>query len=175
VALEPDRRATACGQAMIDLTRYLVRLILVRLAMVLLGVVALGLTFDLLQSGPALVASEPGTLGPIRYSLLRLPILASDLLPVAALLGGILAAGDLLRRGELVAIWNLGMSGLQLSRRLIPAGLLLAVIQYVFDDVARPLAVEELRAGRPARSRPASPGCPQVARSGCGAATISCA
>lgn len=127
------------------LGRYVSRMFLVRLAVVLFSVGGFGLLFDLLENGDN-VARVGGHAWPIlTYSLLRLPIIVSEMVPLAALVAGILTVGDLLRHRELVIMWNGGVSPLGLIMRLLPVGLLLVVVKFAVDDWVVPRASAALR------------------------------
>ncbi len=128
------------------LARYVSRMFLVRLAVVLFSVGGFGLLFDLLENGDNVARAANVHNWPIlTYSLLRLPIIVSEMVPLAALVAGILTVGDLLRHRELVIMWNGGVSPLGLIVRLLPVGLLLVVAKFGVDDWVVPRASAELR------------------------------
>ncbi|MDW8371227.1 MAG: LptF/LptG family permease [Geminicoccaceae bacterium] len=129
------------------LTRYLNRLYLVRFAVVLLAVAGFALLFDLLDVGAKVVRRSGGSSWAlVSYALIRLPTLLTELLPMVALLAGLLTAADLLRFRELVAMWSAGLSRLGLAVRLWPAALLIVAGKLVLDDVAVPATIPTLRA-----------------------------
>lgn len=128
------------------LARYVSRMFLIRLAVVLFSVGGFGLLFDLLENGDSVARAPAGHAWPIlTYSLLRLPIILSEMVPLAALVAGILTVGDLLRHRELVIMWNGGVSPLGLIVRLLPVGLMLVAVKFAVDDWAVPRASAELR------------------------------
>lgn len=128
------------------LTRYLNRMFLVRFAVVLFGVIGFAAVIDLIEVGPELVRLEEGGLAAgLRYFGLRLPIMLSELMPLAALIAGLLTVADLLRHRELVVIWSAGVRPLATLRMLLPVGLLLVGAKFAIDDVALPRATTELR------------------------------
>lgn len=128
------------------LARYVSRMFLIRLAVVLFSVGGFGLLFDLLENGNSVTRGAAGLAWPIlTYSLLRLPIIVSEMVPLSALVAGILTVGDLLRHRELVIMWNGGVSPLGLILRLLPVGLLLVVGKFAVDDWIVPRASAELR------------------------------
>jgi lipopolysaccharide export system permease protein len=129
------------------LGRYVSRMFLVRLAVVLFAVGGFGILFDLLENGESVVRGTDARLGPlVHYGLLRLPVITSEMLPLSALVAGILTVGDLLRHRELVIMWNGGISPSGLIVRLMPVGLLLVGAKLALDDVVIPRATSELRA-----------------------------
>jgi len=129
------------------LSRYLVRLYLVRLAVVLLAVTGFALVFDLLDMGPRVVRRAGGsTWALLAYVPIRLPTLVTELLPMVALVAGLLTASDLLRWRELVAMWGAGVSRLALVGRLWPVALVVLGGKLLLDDLAVPATVPALRA-----------------------------
>ncbi|MEK0084664.1 LptF/LptG family permease [Benzoatithermus flavus] len=128
------------------LTRYLNRLFLVRFAVVLFGIVGFAAVIDLIDVGAELVKMEGGGLSAgLRYFGLRLPIMLSELMPIAALIAGLLTVADLLRHRELVVIWSSGIRPLAILRMLLPVGLVLVGAKFAIDDFALPRATMELR------------------------------
>lgn len=117
------------------LTRYIGRRVALNVAIILVIIVTLSLTFELMEEGDN-IASRTGELIPAisRYIALRLPEVAAELLPFAALIGAVIAIGLLLRHSEMVAIWNSGVSALGLMRAVLPVGLVLVAIQIGLDD-----------------------------------------
>jgi lipopolysaccharide export system permease protein len=128
------------------LGRYLSRMFLIRLAVVLFSVAGFGLLFDLLENADSVLRAAAGRQWPVlTYSLLRLPIIISEMITLSALVAGILTVGDLLRHRELVVMWNGGVSPLGVIVRLLPVGLLLVGLKFVIDDFLVPHTSGELR------------------------------
>lgn len=128
------------------LTRYLNRMFLVRFAVVLFGIIGFATVVDLLDVAEDLVRAPEGpVLAGLRYIGLRLPIMLSELMPIGALIAGLLAVADLLRHRELVVIWGSGVRPLTVLRLLLPAGLALVAVKFAVDDMALPRAANELR------------------------------
>ena len=132
---------------MSTLTRYLTRLLLVRFLVILFGMAAFLLGLDLTVNADRVMADAAGdqfvALG--RYTLLRLPIVVSDLIKIAALLAGLLTLSFLIRNSELTAIWNSGVSQFGLVRRMIPLAVLLGAAQFIVDDLLVPGNVAKLQ------------------------------
>ena len=151
------------------LALYLNRMFLVRFLVVLFGIIGFATVIDLIDVGPELVRAPEGAFAAgVRYFGLRLPIMLSELMPLAALLAGLLAVADLLRHRELIVVWSIGVRPLSILRMLLPAGLALVAVKFAVDDFALPQATSELRLWgigdyrhRPtdARGRAASTGC----------------
>jgi lipopolysaccharide export system permease protein len=144
------------------LARYLTRRVITFGFLVLGGLVVLALTFELMEeSGKILRSSANDPFALARFSVLRLPDLISRMMPIAALLGTLIAFSLLLRHGELVAVWNGGVSTARLMRFLLPATLAVVVVQLVLTDRFVPPTLSALAAwgvGDIQRQRPLSSG-----------------
>lgn len=140
---------------MTTFTRYLNRQLLARLAVVLFAVAGFALLFDLLEvAGRIVRKADHPILALLRYGVIRLPSLLTDLFPMIALVAALLTVVDLLRHRELVILWSAGVSRMGAMLRLWPLGLLLVAGKLAIDDVAVPLTVPELRALRVGDFRP---------------------
>lgn len=129
------------------LARYISRMFLIRLAVVLFSVAGFALLFDLLENADGVLRAAGGRSWPLlTYSLLRLPVILSEMVTLSALVAGILTVGDLLRHRELVVMWNGGVSPLGMIYRLLPVGLLLVGLKFAVDDMLVPYTSGELRA-----------------------------
>lgn len=124
---------------------YLTRLLLGRFVVLLLGMTAFLLGLDLMVNANSVLDKSDDVSALGRYALLRTPTIVSDLIKIASLLAGLLTFASLIRHGELTAIWNAGVSQFGLFRRLLPVALLLGGLQFVVDDQAVPVSIEELR------------------------------
>ena len=128
------------------LARYLNRMFLVRFFVVLFGIIGFATVIDLIDVGPELASAAEGAFAAgLRYFGLRLPIMLSELMPIAALLAGLLAVADLLRHRELIVVWSIGVRPVSILRMLLPAGLALVAVKFAVDEVALPKATSELR------------------------------
>jgi lipopolysaccharide export system permease protein len=164
------------------LGRYLNRMLLLRFLVVCFAVIGFAAVVDLLDVGDDLVGAPEGAArAGLRYLGLRVPMMMSELMPLAALIAAILAVGDLLRHRELVVVWGAGLSNVRVMRLLLPMALLLAGAKLLLDDRAVPFGAAALRtwgigdfkhdaaaAVAGAATIPAPP-------TGCGWATTSCA
>lgn len=128
------------------LARYLSRMFLVRFVVVLFAVIGFAAVLDLLDVADELVQGPGGgTAAALRYLTLRLPFLLSELMPIAALVTGLLTVGDLLRHRELVVLWGSGVRPVTILLLLLPTGLGLAGVKFLIDDLALPRAAAALR------------------------------
>ncbi|MBK8209407.1 MAG: LptF/LptG family permease [Rhodospirillales bacterium] len=88
------------------LGRYLTARFGAYLAFMLGALTALALTLDLMEEADRVLESDPGSISAlIWYSVLRLPDILAQMLPIATLLGIVVMLGRLLRHSELVAMW----------------------------------------------------------------------
>ena len=96
---------------------------LVRFLVVLFGVIGFATVIDLIDVGAELVRRPRGRSPPAcAISALRLPIMLSELMPIAALIAGLLAVGDLLRHRELIVVWSSGVRPITILWMLLPGG-----------------------------------------------------
>jgi len=120
------------------LSRYIVRAVL--------GHTLLVLAVLLVLSGLYLFVSQQdhigeGTFGvddAFVFSLLNLPQYAFDLLPIASLIGALLALGNLARSLELVVIRAAGVSTMRIGMWVATAGLVLMVMTVVLGEIVAP-------------------------------------
>jgi lipopolysaccharide export system permease protein len=132
---------------MSTVSHYLVRLFLMRFGFLLLGLALLVVFLDFLADGDEVLEAGGGVVVPIlRYTVLRLPEIVSELIPITAMLAGFLTFAGLARYRELTAMLGVGISKFKLAAAIAPAALLIAAMQLVIEDQALPLAVGELRA-----------------------------
>jgi lipopolysaccharide export system permease protein len=128
-------------------SRYLSRLYLTRFGFLLLGLSLLVVFLDFLADGDDVLKAGGGAVTLIlRYTILRLPEIVSDLIPIVAMLSGFLTFAGLARHRELTAMLGVGISKFKLAAAIAPAAALIAAAQFVVEDQALPVAVGELRA-----------------------------
>src|SRR5690625_4695355 len=127
---------------MTTLHRYVARLFLLRFLLVLIGVSLAVAAFELTE----VLGGDDWTSRTIaRYTLLRLPSLMAQLLPVATLIAALLTVGELLRQRELVAAWSVGLSQFRLLAGLLPLLALLGLFQFLLNDQVVPRTNHLLR------------------------------
>jgi lipopolysaccharide export system permease protein len=128
-------------------SRYLSRLFLMRFGFLMLGLALLVVFLDFLADGDEILETGGGGVMPIlRYTILRLPEIVSELIPITAMLAGFLTFAGLARFRELTALLGVGISKFTLAAAIAPAAVLVAAMQFVIEDQALPVAVGELRA-----------------------------
>ena len=130
--LEPLRRAQAARRATLIL---------------LAGLAALMMILEFLADGDKVIEAGGGVVLPVlRFTLLRLPEILAELLPVTAMLAALLTFADLSRHSELTAIYAAGISKPRLALAVLPVALLIALVQFLIADQAVPRRSAELRA-----------------------------
>ncbi|MGH6919242.1 MAG: LptF/LptG family permease, partial [Geminicoccaceae bacterium] len=120
---------------------------LMRFAFLLLGLALLVVFLDFLADGDEVLEAGGGAVTPIlRYTVLRLPEIVSELIPITGMLAGFLTFAGLARFRELTALMGVGISKFTLAAAIMPAAVLVAAMQLAIEDQALPVAVGELRA-----------------------------
>lgn len=126
--------------------RYLSRLFLARLVLIVFGLAAMAVLLDLLANSDDLI--KPGSdIAEVllRYAMLRLPGIVSQITPISVLVAALITYVTLARHSELTAILASGISPFRQIRALLPAVLLVAVGQFLIEDQAVPPANGALR------------------------------
>ncbi len=119
------------------LTQYLTRTILMGTALVLVVLLALAGLFEFIGELDD-TRGNYETAGAILYTMLRLPNLAFEMLPVATLIGSLLGLGGLAANSEFVVMRSAGLSVSKLSRMVALSGLLLLVITGLIGEFIGP-------------------------------------
>ncbi|MEM8949368.1 MAG: LPS export ABC transporter permease LptG [Pseudomonadota bacterium] len=123
------------------LGRYLSVIFLGQLVLILISAVALLQLFDVMSVADDLLKDLGGGFQVIlRYSLLRLPVLVTFLLPFSVLIAALMTFGRLHRHSELVAIQALGLPFLRVLLLLLPVMLLIALLHFLISDQLTPRA-----------------------------------
>jgi lipopolysaccharide export system permease protein len=131
------------------LDRYIVRTILSAVLLVMLVFLVLGALFMFFDQQSDVGTGHYGELAALWYTLLNLPQLAYELLPITALIGALLGLGSLARASELTVIRATGVSIARLAGIALLAGLLLILFEVLVGEfLAPPLqqAARELKA-----------------------------
>jgi lipopolysaccharide export system permease protein len=85
-----------------------------------------------------------GLLG-LEYFLLKIPLIISQLLPVASLAGVLLGFALLNRSGEVLACQQLGISRLEMAIPVLAAALGISLFNFALSETVVPLATREAR------------------------------
>jgi lipopolysaccharide export system permease protein len=129
------------------IARYVGKLLLGRFVVLLLGLATLMLLLEFLADSDQVIASTDHAARALAfYMVLRLPAILAQLIPVAALLAGLVGFTELARHSELTAIYAGGMSKIRLAGAVLPIACLIGGFQFLIEDQAQPVASRQLRA-----------------------------
>lgn len=119
------------------LTGYLMRTILSSTFLVLAVLLALAGLFQFIGNLDD-VQGDFGMLQVLLYSLMRLPQISFEMLPMAALIGSLLGLGALANKSELVVMRTAGISVVKLSGMVALSGLVLLMIAALIGEFIAP-------------------------------------
>ena len=120
------------------LDRYIVRAILGSVLLVLSVMLVLGALFTFIDQQDDVGTGHYTTLGALWYTLMNLPQLAYELLPIMALIGSLLGLGSLARGSELTVIRATGISIGRLASMALLAGLILTLFEVLLGEFLAP-------------------------------------
>jgi lipopolysaccharide export system permease protein len=130
------------------LDRYIVRAILGAVALVMVVVLVLGALFVFIDQQDDVGTGHYTALGAFWYTLLNLPQLAYELLPIVALIGSLLGLGSLARGSELTVVRATGVSIARLASIALLAGLLLVLFEVLLGEFLAPPLEQAAREGK---------------------------
>ncbi|MFT5500867.1 MAG: lipopolysaccharide export system permease protein [Woeseiaceae bacterium] len=119
------------------LSNYLMRAILTSTLLVVMVFLALAGLFEFIGQ----LDSTQGSYGipqALLFSLLRLPQLSFEMLPIAALIGGLMGLGALANNSELVVMRTAGLSVFRLAAMVGFAGLVLTIVTGLIGEFIGP-------------------------------------
>ena len=119
------------------LTQYLMRTILAMTALVLLVLLALAGLFEFIAELDD-TQGDYQTPQAVSYTLLRLPQLAFEMLPVAALIGSLLGLGALASNSEIIVMRSAGLSIVRLAGMVAITGLSLLILTGLLGEFIGP-------------------------------------
>jgi lipopolysaccharide export system permease protein len=119
------------------LSQYLMRSIVASTALVLVVLLALAGLFEFIAELDD-TRGDYQTPRVILYTLLRLPQIAFEMLPVAVLIGALLGLGALAANSEIVVMRSAGLSIRKLSGMVASTGLLLLVVTAMLGEFIAP-------------------------------------
>jgi lipopolysaccharide export system permease protein len=120
------------------LDRYIVRTILGTVALVLSVLLVLGALFVFIDQQKDIGVGHYTALRALWYSLLNLPQLAYEVMPITALIGSLLGLGSLARGSELTVIRAAGVSVARIASFALMAGLLLVLFEVLLGEFFAP-------------------------------------
>ena len=119
--------------------RYASRSLAMHVAMTLISCVALLQVFDLLSNAHEVLARHGNHVSAVaRYAMLRLPDIASFILPFAVLIAALLTLAKFARDNEILALKASGLSFYRLLSTLIPVGLIIGGLHFLLSDQVVP-------------------------------------
>ena len=119
------------------LSQYLMRSIVASTALVLVVLLALAGLFEFIAELDD-TRGDYQTPRVILYTLLRLPQIAFEMLPVAVLIGALLGLGGLAANSEIVVMRSAGLSIRKLSGMVASTGLLLLIVTAMLGEFIAP-------------------------------------
>lgn len=122
------------------LTLYLSRVVATRIAAVLAALTSLVLLIEMLEAIRRMLGGTRGMGTVLTYLALRLPLAVDRLLPLAVLLGCVLAFGTLARNNEMAILRSAGLSPIRFLRALWPVLLMCCAVNYLFENYWAPAA-----------------------------------
>jgi lipopolysaccharide export system permease protein len=120
------------------LDRYIVRAILGSVLLVMLVILVLGALFVFIDQQDDIGTGHYTAFGAFWYTLLNLPQLAYELLPITALIGSLLGLGALARGSELTVVRASGVSTARLAGMALLAGLVLIFVELLLGELLAP-------------------------------------
>src|SRR6266853_509750 len=120
------------------LDRYIVRAILGSVVVVTLVMLVLGALFVFIDQQDDIGTGHYTALGAFWYTLLNLPQLAYELLPITALIGSLLGLGALARGSELTVVRATGVSIGRLAGMALIAAALLVCVELLLGELLAP-------------------------------------
>jgi len=119
------------------LSQYIMRTIIASTAMVLVVLLALAGLFELIAELDD-IQGNYGTAQAILYTLLRLPNLAFEMLPIAVLIGSLLGLGALAGNSEIIVMRSAGLSVAEMSGMVALSGAVLLIFTGLLGEFIGP-------------------------------------
>lgn len=119
---------------------YIVRMFFKYFGIVLGMVTVIYLAIDFFGRIDRLLALDLPPSDIIAYFLFKIPLIISQILPAALLLGVLIVFGLMTKNNEIIALKGGGISVLSLTRPMMVIGLILSLILFVFSEAVVPLS-----------------------------------
>jgi lipopolysaccharide export system permease protein len=120
------------------LDRYIIGRILAMTALVMAVIIALGLLITFINQQGDTGSGQYGSVDAFWFSLMSVPQLAWELLPIGALIGSLLGLGGLASGSELTVMRASGISVRRLALTVFIAGVLLIGVEVVLGELLAP-------------------------------------
>jgi lipopolysaccharide export system permease protein len=124
------------------LSRYVIRAVVGYTALVMLVLLVLSALYLFITQQDEIGIGTYGLSDALIYVGLNLPQNAFDMLPIAALIGSLLALGNLARSMELIVVRAAGVSTARIGMWVAGAGLILMLVTGVLGEVIAPQALQ---------------------------------
>ncbi len=135
----------ASGQAFPILPRYVLGEFLRLFGACMMGFLLIYVLVDFFDRLNVFLRYHTSAITVLRYFLFKIPLIVTQLVPVATLGAVLLALGMMARYNELTALKACGVSTLQLARSIILAALALSIGILLWNELAVPYASERAR------------------------------
>ncbi|MEM8984115.1 MAG: LPS export ABC transporter permease LptG [Pseudomonadota bacterium] len=120
------------------LVRYLMNAVLSMTVLVLMVLLAIAGFVEFIAQLDTVGEGDFSVRSALLYALLRLPLLAAQMVPVAALIGALLGLGQLASHSELTVMRAAGVSKLRLASTIAISGLVLTFVTFVVGEFLAP-------------------------------------
>jgi lipopolysaccharide export system permease protein len=127
------------------LTRYITRTYLKLLGLVLSAFVTIYLVIELLEKISRFFQAGSTLAHVLMYFLLKIPMIVSQVMPLAVLMATLLTLGLLSRSSEIVAMQSCGFSLKTITKPLLLGALSLSLLTFIANEAVLPMAAERLR------------------------------
>jgi lipopolysaccharide export system permease protein len=132
------RGASRSAVVLPAIARYLLREFGGSLALCMFAFVGLYLSVDFFERLPAFLNHEASLLLIARYFLLKVPLIVTQVMPVAVLAATLLSLGALARNNELMAMRACGISLWQIATPIVAACLALSLLTLLWNEYVVP-------------------------------------
>lgn len=116
-----------------------------QILVLLLVITALMQLLELLDVTTDVLKRDQGLVGVLYYGMLRIPADVVTALPIAVLIGTLMALSAMARNLEIATMRAAGISMMKMLRYLLPIALLLAVLQFALSERVLPQAENQLK------------------------------
>ncbi len=123
---------------MTTIDRYIVRAVLLMTGLVMAVLLVVAVLFTFIGEQPDIGQGHYTALSALWFSLLNLPQLAWDLMPIGVLIGSLLGLGQLARGSELIVLRASGVSVARIAGSVLIAGFVLLAVQVVLGELLAP-------------------------------------
>ena len=128
---------------MTTLDRYITNLFVKNLVFILLALVSLYAVIEFIEKVDDFIENQAALVYYVLYPIYNLPLMVSNTLPMAVLLGAFATIGELSRTNQLTALLGGGISITRMGRSMFLAGFLLCGLLLLCNLWLTPLGIQE--------------------------------